>query len=108
MSEQVWLASGVGLLPVVKEPFQAFISERMLEHLINDFGGNGRHMGTGQRGLNHVQRMADGRSQHLCLVIIILVDLHDFFDKLHAVLADVVEAPNEWRTIRRSSFSDQK
>src|SRR5216117_1180269 len=46
-------------------------------------------------GLHHVLRMAYAGHQHLRLEVVVPVDGHDVPDEPHAVLADVVQPPNE-------------
>src|SRR5437879_4797204 len=78
-----------GFFPVVQKVFEALIRQRMLEHLINNLRRNGGHMRARERGLYHVQWMAYGCGEHLRLVSVVVVNLYDVFDQLHAVFAYV-------------------
>ena len=53
-------------------------------------------------------RMPDRSGQHLCLVTISAVDLHDVGYQCHAVFGDVVETSHERRHIGRSGLCRQQ
>src|SRR5439155_10852200 len=82
-------------LPVCQEFLQADVGQWMLDELLEGGKRHGADVPADLGGLHHVLRMAYAGHQHLRLEVVVPVDGHDVPDEPHAVLADVVQPPNE-------------
>src|SRR5712691_6194102 len=98
---------GARLGPVVEELFEADVGERVLHELFEDGEGHGGDVGAGLGGVDDVQRIADGRREHLGLEAVVAVDLADVADQVHADGPDVVEAAEERADIGRASLGGE-
>src|SRR4051812_20792350 len=85
------------LLPIGEEGLQATIGQRVLEELADDRRGGRHDVGADQGGLEDVDRVADGGDQDLGSKVVIVVDLTDLGDDLHAIEAGIVVAADERR-----------
>src|SRR5262249_38811433 len=65
------------LLPIGEELLLAFVSQRMLEQLLEDFVRHGRDVCAHARGFDYVNRMAQAGGQHLGLPTVVVINLDD-------------------------------
>src|SRR6185295_8910142 len=82
-------------LPVFKEGSQTLVGQGMLHEAAKNSWGHRRHIGTGERSIAHVRRMADRRRQDLGGKAIGVVDVADLANERHAVMAGIVQAPDK-------------
>ena len=67
----------------------------MMDHRSHDLEGHCGDMGACQRGLSHMARLPDRRSQHLGRQFVRVYDGYEVAHDVHAGLTDVVEAADE-------------
>src|SRR5437763_1541191 len=80
------------LLVVGDELLEPHVRQRVLHAVLDHLDRAGGHVGPGQGAVQQVVEVADGGREDLGLVAVVVVDLADGADELHAVLAHVVEA----------------
>ena len=74
----------------------------MAEHLLQHLEGHRCDVGSGLRRFKNVRWMAQAGRYYLRIYIVIIKNIYDVANKLHAVFADVVEASDERADIRRA------
>src|SRR5687767_12610438 len=94
-SDQVSDLRALCLLPVLEEPFQPDVGQRMLEALLDHRGRRGHDIRAHPRRFDDVNRMADAGDEHLGRVLEVVEDVDDLADQGHAGGADVVEPADE-------------
>src|SRR5437660_1220902 len=72
-------------LPILQELLEADGRERMVEELIDHRGRTGRDVGAHPRGLDDVDRMTAAGDEDLGGELVVVVDLDDLANELHAV-----------------------
>src|SRR3990172_782925 len=82
-------------LPVVQEPLQPDVRQGVLRHLLQDLERKRDDVRPELRGLDHVEGVAHGGDEDLALELVVPEDRDNLADDLHAVLAHVVEPPDE-------------
>src|SRR5213593_929002 len=95
------------LRPIVQESLQPDVGEGVLRHLLQDVEGQRDDVGPELRGLDHMQRMAYGRHEDLAVPIVVVENLDDLPNHLHAFLTHVVQAADERAHVLRASFRRQ-
>src|SRR5439155_22170148 len=90
------------LRPVVEEPLQAYICQRMLNHLLHHLRRHRRDARPGTGGLDDVQGVSDAPDEDLGLHLVVAEDLHEVLDDLHPAMAYVVKPPDEGAHVRRT------
>src|SRR5262249_35738805 len=80
----------------------------MLHELLQDVEGHRGDVGAGLGGVDDVQRVADGRGEHLCLEALHAIDLADVAHEVHADRADVVETPEKRADVERTRLRRQQ
>src|SRR4030095_15314640 len=90
------------LCPVCQKLRLSFVSQRMIEKLIDYLERHRRDVCAHARSFDHVNRMAQTRSKHLRLPTIVLIDLDDVLQQDETVLTDIVQ-PAEKRADERGS-----
>src|SRR5712671_5227854 len=98
------LSRSLDLFPIAQESGDALVCERMIEQQLQDLERHGRNMSAGQGALDHMQRMTQRRRQHLRLVVVVLVDLDDLANHVHAIVADIVKTSYKWAYVSRTRF----
>ena len=103
---QFGFRSGIQPCMVCEELLQPAVRHRMSEQPFDCRKGACRHIGSRIEALDNMLRMTDRSGQHLCLVTISAVDLHDVGYQCHAVFGDVVETSHERRHVGRFAASN--
>ena len=84
------------------------VGQGMLNELVKDLEGQGRDVGPGQGGLEHVHGVAHRRDDDLRVVGVVVEDGDHLGHAVHAGLADVVEASHEGGDERRPGFGREQ
>ena len=105
---QFGFRSGIQPCMVCEELLQPAVRQRMSEQPFDCRKGACRHIGSRIEALDNMLRMTDRSGQHLRLVTIGAVDLHDVGYQCHAVFGDVVETSHERRHVGRSGLCRQQ
>src|SRR4030042_624890 len=87
------------LLPVLEEALQAAVGERVLEKRVEDARRHGADVGAHPGRLQDVHRVAQAGGEDLAVEVVVVEDLDDVGDELHARGRDVVEAADEGRDV---------
>src|SRR5690606_12043200 len=90
------------LLPVRQERLESLVRQRVADQLVQHLRRDRGDVRTQQGSFDHVHRVPDRGDQHFRVEVVVVVDLHDLCDQIHAVLADVIEPPDERRDVGRT------
>src|SRR3954452_20137979 len=89
-----------GLLPVLLEPDDPGVGQRMPDHLLEDLERQRRDVGAGEGRIRHVPRVPDRRREHFRVVLEEADDLGQLADDRQPFLVDIIEAADERREQR--------
>ena len=95
-------------IPVVEESGEPFIGERMAAQLPENLRRQGAAVSSDEHAFDDVHWVAKRCGKDLGVEAIIVVDLPDLADQLHALTGDVVEAAHERRDECRACFRSEK
>src|SRR5262245_40303893 len=103
----IWLLDDRHFLPIFQKLLDAAIRQRMFQHLFENFCWKRADIGTHESCLDYMDRMANGRHENLGLELVIVVDLKNIANEIHAVLADVVETTHKRANEVSAGFGGQ-
>lgn len=83
------------LLVIRQEALETDVGEGVLHAVGDDLEGRGGDISAGEGAVEHVVGVADARGEDFCIESVVVVDLADVADELHAVFADIIETTDE-------------
>ena len=93
---------------IFQKLFQSRVSKRVLNELIEDFGGHGADIRPQHRGFSDVFRRTDAGDENFSFEVVIPINCDDLFNHPHAVLSRVIETADERTHKRRARFGGKK
>lgn len=78
-----------------EELLKAFVGQRVMEHLLEDFVSQRANVDTNFGSFDNLTWSTDGRGQNLRFVSVVRVDLDYVTDQVHAGPANIVDPPDK-------------
>jgi hypothetical protein len=81
--------------PILHKLLKSLVRQRVVKQRVQRLERHGSDIGTGLSRLNHVIGSAQACRQNVGFVAVVAIDLNDVVDEVHAIEANVIQAPYE-------------
>src|SRR2546428_5625976 len=97
-----------GLGPIVQEPFETYVSQRMLDHLLQNIRRHRRNVSPQLSGLHDMDGVANACNKDLSLNVIVAINLQDLLHYTHSNMPCIIQSSDERTHVTSTSLRSKQ